>query len=471
MPETVLYVPGFPSSHLDGPEGKRFYLNLLKFKSPLLLGPDNLLDDRVKPGEPIGETLKLPFLDLGRKASTLYEILDGIGCRTLPFGWDWRRPVWEDGQNFSVGFRLRAAIDEAFNKAGGRFTLIAHSAGGLVVRALLEADPTIARKLQRLIAFGVPWAGAVKSLQEVCGKGGIPVAVSARRSQEILCRAWAAIDTLPPDTAASLGMATRAGAGNVSPLFDTTWLATLPDAARTAVQPRVQAAAERLAGRSRTIELGGEALEVVNVVGWGEATVDLANIRANGSVDFSSRSAVDPDDRLGYEGGDGTAPRRSAAWLQPAAGVLVTTYHLPVGWLPETRAFPHATLWRNPGGRNLLRHLLGGAPIDPFVYAALDSGDTNAGSPKTRVGVRAVALDATGRPLPGARLRTLDLPAGGQIDQPFDPANDGRHVMAVPLARIRSMKSGAVTNYRLAIEITWPGGGSEKLAFGFFRNN
>jgi hypothetical protein len=233
----------------------------------------------------------------------------------------------------------------------------------------------------------------------------------------------------------------------------------------------VQAAAERLAGRSRTIELGGEALEVVNVVGWGEATVDLANIRANGSVDFSSRSAVDPDDRLGYEGGDGTAPRRSAAWLQPAAGVLVTTYHLPVGWLPETRAFPHATLWRNPGGRNLLRHLLGGAPIDPFVYAALDSGDTNAGSPKTRVGVRAVALDATGRPLPGARLRTLDLPAGGQIDQPFDPANDGRHVMAVPLARIRSMKSGAVTNYRLAIEITWPGGGSEKLAFGFFRNN
>jgi len=471
MPETVLYVPGFPSSHLDGPDGTRFYLNLLKFKSPLLLGPDNLVDDRVQPGEPIRETLKLPLLDLGKAASTLYEILDGIGCRTLSFGWDWRRPVWEDGAKFSAGFRLRAAVDEALKKAGGPFTLIAHSAGGLVVRALLEADPEIARKLKRLITFGVPWGGAVKSFEEVCGKGGIPVVVPPKRSQEILCRAWAAIDTLPPDTAASLGMTTRAGTGKVSPLVDTTWLAGLPAPERTAVQPRVQAAAQRLAGRSRTIELGGEALEVVNVVGWGEATADLANIKANGSVDFFSRSAVDPNDKLGYEGGDGTAPRRSVAWLQPDASVNVTTYHVPVGWLPETRSFPHATLWRNPGGRNLLRHLLGSAPLEPFAYAALDSGDTNAGSSATHVRVRAVALDGTGGPLPGARLQTLDLPTGGQIDQPFNPANDGRHVMAVPLSRIRSMKSGTGRNYRLAVEITWPGGGSGKLAFGFFRNN
>lgn len=471
MPETVLYVPGFPGTHLRRPDGTRFFLTP-GTGDPLLHGPDNLaVPDHVTPGDPIKETLKLLFLDVGKKASTLYALLDKIGCNVVPFGWDWRRPAWEGSAGVGVGSRLRKTIEDEHQKAGKPITVIAHSAGGLVVRALLEATPQLARKLKRLIAFGVPWAGAVKALEQVCGRGGIAPVLSPARVQQILCRAWAAIDTLPPDTAASLGMTRRAGAGNVSPLFDTTWLAALPAAERTAVQLRVQAAAQRLAGRSRTIEIGGEPLEVVNVVGWGEETVDLAEFNADGSAKpFQSRSSIDSKDKLGYEGGDRTVPRRSAAWLQPKGGVKVTTYHLPVGWLPETRVHTHATLWRNPGGRNLLRHHLGGAQLEPFAYAALDSGDTKAGSTSTQVRVRAVALDDTGRPLPGARIKTLDLTPGPQIEQTFDPTNDGRHVMAVPLARMRTIAGNTVNNHRFAVEILWTGGGQVKIPFGFFRN-
>ena len=68
MPETVLYVPGFPGSHLHGADGKKFFLTL-SAASPLMHGPDDRADDGVRPGEPIRETLSLPLLDLGKKAA------------------------------------------------------------------------------------------------------------------------------------------------------------------------------------------------------------------------------------------------------------------------------------------------------------------------------------------------------------------------------------------------------------------
>ncbi|MCI0636595.1 MAG: hypothetical protein L0206_22145, partial [Actinobacteria bacterium] len=258
---------------------------------------------------------------------------------------------------------------------------------------------------------------------------------------------------------------------------DRTWLTGLPAAERAAARPRVEAAAARRAGRSRSLDLGGEGLEVVNVVGWGEATVDRAEIAADGSsVRFLERSATDPADTLGYEGGDATAPRRSAAWLQPGGNVRVATYHLPVGWLSDLKKHFHATLWRNPGGRNLLRHHLGGAPLEPFAYAALDSRDSGPDSDSVEVRVRAVALDAAGRPLAGAQLRTRDLrPPGGQLTQPFDPANGGRHVMAVPRARMRSVAVNQGRVFHLEVEITWDEGGAPRttgrIPFAFLQRS
>ena len=65
-------------------------------------------------------------------------------------------------------------------------------------------------------------------------------------------------------------------------------------------------------------------------------------------------------------------PFRSASWLR---GDGVTRYHLPVGFHNGATKFPHSSLWRNPGGRNLLRHCLAGKTLKPFAYAAVDESD------------------------------------------------------------------------------------------------
>lgn len=467
MPETVLFVPGFPGSHLVGAEGTHFY-PAGSFSNPLLLGPNDLADDGVRPGDPIQRTLKLlllDLLDLGKQAASLYELLDGIGCRTVPFGWDWRRPVWDATAGVGVMPRLLAAIRQQHQIAGGPITLIVHSTGGLVLRSLLEAHPEVAPLLRRVLSFGVPWAGLVKPFREFLGQGGIPIVLGAERSREIVSRAWAAYDLLPPDTAAGLGMVSRAGVGDVSPLVDRAWLAALPGPERAAAQPRVMAAAEHLVDRSRGFEIGGQGLEIINVVGWGHATIDRAEVSNTGSsVTLRERSSLQDTDTLGFEGGDGTVPRRSAAWLQPGGNVRVTTFHVPVGWLPELKTRLHTSLWRNPGGRNLLRHLLGGSPLEPFVYAALDAADIAPGSNGPSVRVRAVALDPNGRPLPGAALRSVDLEGpGGQPSEPFDPANDGRHVMRLRRSRMNPTPlTGGGTAFRFGVEITWQEGGGTR---------
>jgi pimeloyl-ACP methyl ester carboxylesterase len=232
MPPTVVYVPGLPGSHLKAPDGTRFFWNG-SFSSPLLAGPDDLADDGVRAGDPILQALKFLFFDVGKKAKSLYQLLDDIGCRIVPFGWDWRRPVWEAAGGIGAVPRLAAAIRGARQQAGEPVTLICHSTGGLVARATLEAHPELARDLSRLLAFGVPGAGLVKSFREIAGRGGTPV-LSAAHSQRIACRSSASFDLLPPDTATGLSMVERRGVGPTSPLVDQAWLAGLPAAERDA---------------------------------------------------------------------------------------------------------------------------------------------------------------------------------------------------------------------------------------------
>jgi pimeloyl-ACP methyl ester carboxylesterase len=473
MPPTVVYVPGLPGSHLKAPDGTRFFWNG-SFSSPLLAGPDDLADDGVRAGDPILQALKFLSFDVGKKAKSLYQLLDDIGCRIVPFGWDWRRPVWEAAGGIGAVPRLAAAIRQARQQAGEPVTLICHSTGGLVARATLEAHPELARDLSRLLAFGVPWAGLVKSFREIAGRGGTPV-LSAAHSQRIACRSWASFDLLPPDTATGLSMVERRGVGPISPLVDQAWLAGLPAAERAAAGLRAAAAAVRLAGRRRGLELGGVALEVVNVVGWGEPTPDLAAVSADGTaVEVRERSANHPADVIGLEGGDGTVPRRSAAWLRSTGNVRVTTLHLPVGWLTDSRKFPHTALWRNEGGRAVLRHLLAGEALPPLVYAALDAGDASFGSTANSVRVRVQALDTAGAPLPGATVRTVDLVGhGGPIETPIDPGHGGRHGIPVPKARIRSTPMAGKRLLRFRVEIGWQGPGgpatSGPIPFSFLQ--
>ena len=127
------------------------------------------------------------------------------------------------------------------------------------------------------------------------------------------------------------------------------------------------------------------------------------------------------------------------------------TYHVPVGRDPGGKTNPHSTLWRNPGGRNLLRHLLGGLPMTPFVYGAVDAEDALRTSvPNVRV--RLVALDSEGQPLADASVRATDLLGGPTDTSDFPASGEGRHLIIIPRNHIRP---AGPQHRRFTLEFTW----------------
>jgi len=174
---------------------------------------------------------------------------------------------------------------------------------------------------------------------------------------------------------------------------------------------------------------------VVNIAGWGASTLTGFRLDAGGGLTPSSS-----------EEGDGTIPRRSAAWLQ---GDRLTTFLVPVGHTPISQITDvHITLWENPAVRDLLGALLAGRPRPPYVYAAADPDDAvNVFGDAVRV--RAVALDEHGKALPGA---TLD--AGGLR---LSLGADGRGTLPVPRERITQQGTGNL--FRLPVQFHWQGPG------------
>ena len=451
MAEPVLFIPGYPASELRTAEKKIF--PSLDLGQALLEGPGDLdTDDGVRTGEPIRAYLSLLIFDLAKQAGSLYRLLDRIGVVHVErFGWDWRRPVWDDAHDWSVQNRLEVAIRDLRLRTGQPVTLLAHSTGGLIVRHLLERRPDrVLPHVRRLVALGVPWAGLIRTIHFLQGDDGFVGVVPPRRTQQILARSWAAFDLVPPDPthlAQPLVYRRSAGGGRqaVDPLEETGWLNVLPPELRQDALDRAGEASQRLRGRRPTLELGGRPLDVVNVAGWGYPT--QVEAEATGVGPEMRLAAIRSDD------GDGTVPRRSAAWLEGGDGVAVRTYHLPVGYQTTARVHPHAALWQNPGGHNLLRHLLAGEPLQPFAYAALDRDDSRENGPPI-VRVRLVALNPDGTPAANARVRTTDLQGGAQLEEEFDPANEGRHLMRVPRNLMRVIERQ--DRYRrFGLEISW----------------
>lgn len=477
MPSPVIFIPGFPGTHLLDATGKRIFLTL-SASNPLLGGPDDLRDDGVRAGDPIRAALTLGFLDIAKQAGTLYDLLATLDIDPVKVGWDWRRPVWDEAAGFGSQARLAAAIEAAF-AGGGPVTVIAHSTGGLVVRHLLETRPELVPKVRRLIAFGVPWAGVLLTLDYLNGERGFAGGlVSAARSQEIIAAAWAAFDLVPPDpthlldplTGDPLLLTYRRGADGakqpLDPFADLAWLDVLPVSQRAGARNRAREAARRNRLRRPRIDTGGRPLEVVNVVGWGWRTAPSAELVGDGPGARMRIDRDEPDAALGR--GDGTVPRRSAAWLEGGNGVSVRTYHLPVGYLSTSRKHPHASLWMNPGGRELLRHHLADAPLPPMIHAAVDHEDGRPNGPEVmRVWVS--ALDADGQRLPAAVVEAIDLrPANPPIQVPFSPADHGRAVIRIPRARMRVGGGGRVLHFELRVR--WNGGVSDRLRFTLHAN-
>ncbi len=444
MSKPTIYIPGLPGSNLlDSHTEKKLFLNIPGLLSPAkkkeilrrLRGPDDLVKgDDVVAGIPIRRAAKLLFLDLAKQADSLYDILEGIGSEPAKFGWDWRRPVYDQ----PMLDRLEGAILRLHQVTQQRVIVVAHSTGGLVIRRLLEersGNANLLQCIERIIAFGVPWAGTLKSFTFLDAQDSFALGlVNRTQAQNLLAHSWAAFDLLPPDPAKTnmtdaagrpLNLVVDGNGNQISPLIERDWY---PAALRHVMTLRADGADHQLGRRLSSFNLPAPGIPVTNVVGWGTATTLQARILGTGagqSVEF-----IDGKGDRTLDGGDGTVPRVSAAWLR---GPEVNTYHVPVGIVPGATKHPHGVLWRNPGGRNLLRHFVGGRPLEPFLYGAVDDSDFFGGN---SVRLRAVALAGDGRPLANASVRTLDLTSGPPITKSFDPADDGRLMMTIPRNRI-----------------------------------
>jgi pimeloyl-ACP methyl ester carboxylesterase len=172
----VVFVPGFPASEIrQKSKNRTIFPPVLKDLTDdakkkklirLLSGPDDPPGDIVA-GEPIRGVL-----GVAKQAQSLYDVLREYGYTTqdgsllAPVGWDWRKSV----DDAAVQTDLAGAIERLAQQHGRKVVVIIHSTGGLVLRALLEAKPQLASKIEQILAFGIPWAGTLKAVRYL-GKG------------------------------------------------------------------------------------------------------------------------------------------------------------------------------------------------------------------------------------------------------------------------------------------------------------
>jgi hypothetical protein len=318
-----------------------------------------------------------------------------------------------------------------------------------VLRALLEAEPGLARHLHAVVAFGVPWAGTLRSATFLAGQAGFGP-LTAAEAHEVMVRAWAAYDLLPPAPAANgLGLVVDPADHAVDLLASLAWM---PADSRADATPRAERARDR--HRARTVAWeGGPPVPVWNVVGWGAATVLRAELGPAGDPRVIGFPVGADDAGVGADGGDGTVPRRSAAWL---SGPDVRTLELPLGIYPGlASAHRHGTLWRNPGGEDVLWHVLGEEPLPVQAHAALDPSDAVA--PGQDLRLRACAWDAVGQPLPDARFEVVN-PLTGQ-GLAAAPIPGGRALLTLKRSTIPTTTDGRFRRYQ--VRFIWNGG--EKL--------
>lgn len=432
----VVYVPGLPASTLyDRWADRRIFFRPTDAAKRAwkraylerLCGPDDPdLDDGVVAGPPIGAVFKAeaPLLDVtvGKQAASLYAILRELGYEPFsddlrPVGWDWRRPV----DHRRAQDHLEAAIVDLSGRHGGPVTLIAHATGGLVVRSLLENRPEVADHLSDLVFFGVPWAGALQPLVFLDRRRDYPP-FGKKELRRIVCNSWAVYDTLPPDPETtdltddegSLEFFTIDGEAT-TPLLHLGWV---DDEDREAARHRAARSHERFGSRKRRLDLGDRAVRIWNIVGWGYSTPVTCTVDDEGELLFGDPS----------RDGDGSVPRRSAAWLE---GDDVRLLYLPIG---DFAAEKHSTLWKNKAGRRLLTQIL----EDPDgrvtnVHAAVDHEEAM-GDPAT-IHVRFVAQNERGEPLDDAHAQILDR----DDRHPFD--DGGKLTLAVHRQRWLQVRS------------------------------
>lgn len=429
MAKPTIFIPGFPASELhDKNTGEKLFppaLNKIQAALQKLV---------VVPGDVVAGP---PILDKIEKfapaASTLYAILAGYGISEangnfVPIGWDWRQSVASD----DTVSRIKAAVDQLTPQ--GKIVAIIHSTGGLVLRAFLQKLPAYADRFEQVLAFAIPWRGALEALHAV--DKGSPIKIgpftllSANDSKDLLTRAQAAYDLFPADAATSLFRFNNAAS---TPLLDRTWL----DPARPYMNGMCDAAFPQSSVFAD--------LPVTNVCGWGGDTWPLCK-SANGALAFDN-----PDN----EAGDGTVPFVSTSSLQ---GNKVRSMFLPIGAFGDEGLIPqvHGQIWTPKVVRQIFDEVFKDAPRKPFVAAAADK-DQYIDPQAAHVRIRIAANDADGQPLPNAKI---SFRVGADIKtQSF---NGGKKI-DLDLARGAFEQQAANNIRRTVVTVSWDGGVPVKI--------
>ncbi len=456
----VVFIPGFPASELKHKNKTIFPPALTDLIDKdkknkiisLLSGPDNPPGSIVA-GEPIRGVL-----GIAKQAQSLYDVLREYGYSAqddsllAPIGWDWRKAV----DDAKVQADVEGAIERLAKQHGRKVVVIIHSTGGLVLRALLEAKPQLAKKIEHILAFGIPWAGTLKAVRFL-GKGeafGLIffgkklIGLSASEVKEVMSHCQAGYDLFPPDPVKTklqgadgkdLKLFVNASQKQVGPLVETSWIPSSP--AKDYMREMAAKADQRLGKRTSTIELSGVAMPPITiVVGWGVDTETRCTLNADGTLDFQPAT----------KDGDGTVAMVSAAWLR---GPGVRTLFLPIGLfanfiVPER----HPRIWDPPPVREIFNQVLKDTERLPFVCGAIDGDEAvDRSVPFT---VRLVASDADGNALPNVKV-TFTTSPGKSIS--FEKDSVRKEVVI----KRDGLKANVGSNlFRFRADISWGNGGS-----------
>ncbi len=391
MRAPILFIPGFSATELREPGGRLVYppsMQTLADPKRKARFIRNVLDsDALVAGEPIRDV----FFGLAKQAQSLYDVLRLYGYSTanrdefIAVGWDWRRAIDDDAVTRDLDAAL-ASLAQA-----GKVIVIAHSAGGLLLRRYLELHPHRADSISHIVGFGVPWGGTLKAFRYIAkGEkfGFLSASLNATETRTVMQHAQAGYDLLPPP-----GLANAAAADLPPPLVFENGEPVSPAVAVSWIRAADAAIVQPMAGhatrlvRLPEITLPGTATPpITNVVGFGATTDVRATIRGPGKVDFEKSDE-----------GDGTVPLASAQWIR---GADVRTFHVPIGGYP-TAGIPtyHAQLWDAPPLLEIFDQLLLGIAPGAYVAAALDTDDASAGG-TNGLRVRIAAAAHNGAPLP-----------------------------------------------------------------------
>lgn len=163
MTDWVLLVPGFAASHLwkvDFLGDRRVKIWLSQFEVALtgISGLDTSAEvapptlDKTQPFGLVREVYQ-PFMATMARA----------GVPVFQFAYDWRADCQTNGQRL-------AEVIEAHVGSQARFTIVTHSAGGLVAQAALPrlSDAALAT-VRRLVTCACPWQGSFRTLELLAG--------------------------------------------------------------------------------------------------------------------------------------------------------------------------------------------------------------------------------------------------------------------------------------------------------------